>query len=152
VGDDLEAAVAAEIRPLIEGLGFRVVELAVGRSHRLVRLKLVIHREPGVSVQDCGLVSRTVRPRLELMEGMEDLEMEVSSPGIDRRLKKREEYDIFRNRGVRLLLRGGSEWTGGIIRGMEGDRLTLEQEQGLRVIELSDIRAARLDDRQEVRK
>jgi ribosome maturation factor RimP len=152
VGDDLERAVGAEIRPLIEGFGFRVVELAVGRSHRVVHLRLVIHKEPCITVQDCTLVSRTVRPRLELMEGMADLEMEVSSPGIDRRLKSREEYDIFRNRGVRLLLRGQSEWTGGIIRGIEGEHLSIEQGEGLRVVNLADIRAARLDQGQEVRR
>lgn len=152
MGDDLQRAVDAEIRPLIEGLGFRVVELALGRSHRVVHLRLVIHREPGITVQDCSLVSRTVRPRLELMEGMTDFEMEVSSPGIDRRLKAREEYDIFRNHGVRLLLQGQSEWTRGVIRGIEGELLSIEQEEGPRVINFADIRAARLDQGPEVRR
>jgi ribosome maturation factor RimP len=152
VGDDLEEAVRAEIKPLIEGLGYRIVEMALGRSHRLTHLRLVIHREPGITVHDCTLVSRTVRPRLELIEGLADLEMEVSSPGIDRKLKTREEYDIFRNRGVRVLLNGRSEWTGGIIKGIEGDLLSIEQEEGLTVINLADIRAARLDQGQEVRR
>ena len=146
----VEQAVEREIRPLIEGLGLSVVELALRRGHRLVHLSLVIYRETGVTVGDCTLVSRTVRPRLELIEGLEDLEMEVSSPGIDRRLKTREEYGIFRNRGVRLLLEGQSDWTGGIIRGVEGDLLSIEQEEGTRMINLSEIRAARLDQRQEV--
>jgi len=152
VGADVENVVEAEVRPLVEGLGFSLVELALGRSHRLSHLKLVIHKESGITVNDCTQVTRTLRPRLELIEGLQDLAMEVSSPGIDRRLKRKEEYGIFRNRGVRLLLEGQSEWTGGIIRGVEGDLLSIEQESETRVIRLADIRAARLDQTQEVRR
>jgi ribosome maturation factor RimP len=143
---DVEKTVEAQIVPLIEGLGFSVVELAVHRSRQVTHVRLVIHREPGVTVEDCKQVSRTIKPRLEMIEGLTDLAMEVSSPGIDRRLKRKEEYAIFRDRGVRLLLEGQSEWTRGTIRGLEGDRLSLEQEGNLRVVSLADIRAARLDD------
>ncbi len=149
---ELQQAVEAEVRPVVEGLGFRVVELALGRSRRLTHVRLVIYRRPGITVEDCTLVSRTVRPRLEAIDGIGDLEMEVSSPGIDRKLKSAAEYEIFRDRGVRLLLAGESEWSGGVIRGIEGERLSIEQEDGVRVIDLADIRAARLDQRQEVRR
>ncbi len=149
---DVEKVVEAEIRPLIEGLGYSIVELALHRSRRLAHVRLVIHREPGITVEDCTLVSRTVRPRLEMIEGLADLTMEVSSPGIDRRLKRKEEYAIFRNHGVRLLLEGQSEWTKGTIRGIEGDLLTLEQDGSTRVVNFADIRAGRLDQTQEVRR
>jgi ribosome maturation factor RimP len=150
VGSDLENAVEGEVRPVIEGLGFSLVELAVRRSHRLTHLRLVIHRDPAVTLEDCTRVARTLRPRLELMEELPDLAMEVSSPGVDRKLKRPEEYVVFRNKGVKLLLQGRSEWVGGVIRGLEGQMLSIEQETGTQVVSLADIRAARLDQTQEV--
>ncbi len=143
---DMEKVVEAEIKPLIEGLGFSIVELALHRSRRLTHVRLVIHREPGVTVEDCTQVSRTIKPRLEMIEGLEELTMEVSSPGIDRRFKRREEYEIFRNHGVRLLMEGQSEWTRGTIRGVEGESISVEQYGKIRVVSLAQIRAARLDD------
>ena len=46
---------------------------------------------------------------------MEDLTLEISSPGIDRKLKSNEELAIFEDRGVRVLV--GDQWLAGINRG-----------------------------------
>jgi ribosome maturation factor RimP len=139
----MEDTLESDIRPIVESMGLTLVEVAVGRAHRQTHLRIVVHRSAGVTVDECGKLARILQPRLETREGLEDLTMEISSPGIDRKLKSNEELAIFADRGVRVLV--GDQWLAGINRGVTGEVMTLEQENEVRKIELSSIRRARLD-------
>lgn len=57
-----------------------------------------------------------IKPRLELMEELGDFTLVCTSPGIDREIKDRSEYAIFKGRGVRVLFNNESDWVGGIIK------------------------------------
>lgn len=138
--------VRAEVEPIIQGMGFRLVECAVARVKGASRVHLVIYRASGVGIDECAEVSRLVLPRVQTMEGLEEAGLEVSSPGLDRALKSTEEYSIFVGRGVRILASGGTEWIGGVIEKVEGGELELRTESGLKDFPLDSIRKARLDD------
>jgi len=67
--DDFDfETVRREVTPIIEGLGFSVVELNIGRSTHQINVAIVIYNPEGVGIEDCASVSRTLRPRLELLE------------------------------------------------------------------------------------
>ena len=76
-------------------MGYSLVELALGRRKGTTRVSVVIYRQEGVGVDDCAEVSGMLLPRLETIEGMADVSLEVSSPGIERALRATEEYAIF---------------------------------------------------------
>lgn len=146
----VQAAVREAVTPIVTGAGFAVVELRHNRSHHQNHVSLVLYRPEGVGVEDCALLSRTLYPRLELIEGLEDLRLEVSSPGLDRVLKSFEEFAIFKGRGVRVLRTGSDEFLPGIIEDVKGDTLVLRTKGESVEIRQADIRKAKLDSGEEV--
>jgi ribosome maturation factor RimP len=143
--DRLELAIRKEIEPILTGMGFSIVELSLARLSGSTRVGVVLYRREGVGVDDCAEVSRLLFPRLENIEGLIDVSLEVSSPGIERKLKTDTEYGIFLGRGVKILADGDIEWIRGIIEGVDKGVLALRTEGRLREIPFASIRKARLD-------
>jgi ribosome maturation factor RimP len=142
--DDFDfETVRREVTPIIEGLGFSVVELNIGRSTHQINVAIVIYNPEGVGIEDCASVSRTLRPRLELLEGSENMRLEVSSPGLERVIKSRTEYALFTGRGVSVLAAG--ERQEGIIAGVTEDSLLLDCKGERKIIKFEQIRKAKLD-------
>jgi ribosome maturation factor RimP len=141
----LEDSLESDITPIIESMGLKLVDVSLARTHRLTHVRVVVHKPlGGVTVDECGEVARVLQPRLETRDDMEDLTLEVSSPGIDRKLKSNSELSIFAGRGVRVLV--GDQWLAGIIKGVEGNMLSLLQEdEQMKNIDLATIKKARLD-------
>lgn len=145
----LQNTVRKEIEALIAGMGFALVELRIGRTRGLSHVSIVIYRSEGVGIDECAAVSRNVYPRLRLLEELKDISLEVTSPGIDRVFKDTCEYALFRGRGVRVLLSGTGEWTGGIIDRAERETLYLRNAGRVREIPFASIRKAKLDSAEE---
>ncbi|MGO9309906.1 MAG: ribosome maturation factor RimP [Spirochaetia bacterium] len=133
------------IAPVLAGMGYSLVELTLGRRKGTTRVSVVIYRQEGVGVDDCAQVSGMLLPLLETIEGMTDISLEVSSPGIERTLRGPREYEIFAGRGVRVLAGAETEWQSGIIDRVEGDTLWLRFGKERKGFALADIRRARLD-------
>jgi ribosome maturation factor RimP len=119
---------AVEITALIEntvtGMGYEFVDLErVGRG----MLRLFIDQEAGISVEDCALVSNQLT-RVFAVEGVDYDRLEVSSPGLDRPLKKLEDFQRFAGLQVKLKTRmpiNGQRHFTGEIAGAENDRVIL---------------------------
>jgi ribosome maturation factor RimP len=143
--ESLEKTVREVVEPLLSGLGYALVDLSIGRLSGSTRINVVIYREEGVGVDECAEVSGMLFPRLETIDALADPSLEVSSPGIDRVLKRPSEYAIFRGRGVRILAGDATEWTAGIIDRVEEETLWLRRGGETRGFAISGIRKARLD-------
>ena len=150
--NDLEETIYNEIEGVVSGMGFSIVECNLGKSKQLNHISIVVFSKEGVGSNDCAAISRNIYPILEMIPGLHDIALQVSSPGINRKIKSPREYSIFKERGVRLLTDAGPDWIRGIIVDFKENILTLEQEQGSLKIELKNIRKARLDYTQEVGK
>lgn len=146
----VQAEVREAVTPIVTGMGFVLVELRHNRSHRQNHVSVVVYRPQGVGVEDCAQISRTLYPRLELIDGLEELRLEVSSPGLDRVIKSFEEFGVFRGRGVRVLRVGFDEFLSGIIEGVREDALVLRVKGETVEVRRADIRKARLDPAEEV--
>jgi ribosome maturation factor RimP len=105
-------------------MGYEFVDLErVGRG----MLRLFIDQEAGISVEDCALVSNQLT-RVFAVEGVDYDRLEVSSPGLDRPLKKLEDFQRFAGLQVKLKTRmpiNGQRHFTGEIAGAENDRVTL---------------------------
>jgi ribosome maturation factor RimP len=151
--EHFEKDVRDAVEPLLAGMGILLVELSVGRLKGSTRVNVVIHRKDrmpqgrggGVGIDDCADVSRLLLPRLQTIEGLLDVGLEVSSPGIERTIRSQAEYEIFLGRGVRILSGTDTEWIGGIIDHVEGGALWLKRGKEKRGFALEEIRKARLD-------
>jgi ribosome maturation factor RimP len=142
--DDFDLkTVHSEVAPIIEAMGFSIVELTIGRSTHQINVAIVIYSPEGVGIDDCAVISKTIRPRLELLEGAENMRLEVSSPGLERVIKSRDEYALFKGRGVSILVE--SERQEGIIAGVTEDSLLLECRGETKAVKFEQIRKAKLD-------
>lgn len=143
--DELAREVHDAIEPVLSGMGYALVECAIGRRKGSTQVSVVIYRRQGVGVDDCAAVSELLLPRLETMSSLPDVSLEVSSPGIERVIHSPEEYGIFQGRGVRILAGTETEWQSGIIDACEGGTLWLRRGRDRKGFALADIRKARLD-------
>lgn len=139
-----------DLEPVVAGLGFEIVELKIGRAKKETHITVVIYKSDGVGIDDCTRVSKTIHPRLEILNEIENLILKVTSPGINRVLKDRREYRIFHNRGVKILMADSNEWTGGIIKEAGNTGFFLQTKEGIMNIEYTSIKKAKLDYTEEV--
>jgi ribosome maturation factor RimP len=145
---DLEKIRAiAERVSVSEGLTLVDVELKGGPSNALLRV--YIDKPGGVTHGDCQLVSEQMSAILDI----EDLfpsryTLEVSSPGLDRKLVKASDFEHFAGRRARLVLRdpvGEQRVFEGRLAGFEAGRVRLESDQvGPMDVALENISKAQL--------
>ena len=116
-----------------EGLEVVQVEVKGGGAQRLVRI--AIDKPAGVTHADCELVSHQVGTILDVEEVVPDgrYTLEVSSPGIERKLFKPQDYQRFQGKKAKISLRdeveGRRHWEG-TLAGFADGCVTLETEPG----------------------
>lgn len=129
-------------------MGMELVEIQFRREGHGWVLRLFIDKEEGVTIDDCAAVSREISAYLEV----EDLinhayHLEVSSPGLERPLRKREDFSRFAERLARIKLRepiNGQRVLIGTLLGLEGETVLLEMDKETVRIDLENIAKARL--------
>ncbi len=133
------------LKPVIEGMGFSIVEIRSRQLREKFFVGLTIYRNEGVTIENCTEVYHTVLPKIELAENTRDVHLEVSSPGIDRVLKNSDEFSIFTGRKVKMLVEGSNEWVRGIIKETDEDRVMLQIEDKIAGFTYDSIRKAQLE-------
>jgi ribosome maturation factor RimP len=131
------------LRDTLGGLGYELVDLETSRGGLL---RIFIDSPGGIRVEDCARVSNHLT-RAFAVEGVEYERLEVSSPGLDRPLKRVEDYARFAGQkaSVRLKLpRDGRRRFEGMLAGVDGANVLLEVEGGRVSFALGDIDRARL--------
>ena len=152
----LGAAMATNLGELLERtlppMGYELVDWEVSPKGRFVRV--FIDKPKGVDVEDCARVSRQLT-RLFAVENVDFERLEVSSPGLDRPLKKAADFVRFVGEEAEFRLSAPIENARrmkGIVRGVEDDAVLVLTAQGMRTIPLADIDRARLVPKIEWRK
>lgn len=145
---DLESIRAIVERVAVsEGLALVDVELKGGRSNPLLRV--YIDKPEGVSHADCRLVSEQISAILDVEDPFPgSYVLEVSSPGLDRKLDKPSDFAYFVGRRARLVLREPVDEERvfeGRLAGFEAGRVRMDLgERGIAEFELTNISKARL--------
>ena len=148
---DIEKKILDDIEPLLQTMEIYVVEINAAVVNRKFTVRLVIYRESGVSLGDCEAVHKVLKPRLELILESREPVMEITSPGIDRKIKSSREYAIFKGKGVRVLTEDSSEWVNGFIQECDNKKLILKTGDDNTEIPLDIIKKAKLDYTMEAR-
>jgi ribosome maturation factor RimP len=136
LGDLLESTVPA--------LGYELVDWDQSARSRLVRV--FIDKPSGVDVEDCARVSNHLT-RLFTVEDIDFERLEVSSPGLDRPVKRLADYARFAGQEAQLTLRApvdGAKRIKGILRGTDGEDVLVETAAGVRSFPFATITRARL--------
>jgi ribosome maturation factor RimP len=109
-----EDAVLDAILPVVEGLGFELVEVQVARAGRRRIVRVLADRpRGGIALADCARISRALSPALETTElASGPYTLEVSSPGLDRRLEAARDFRRYVGESVTLHLSDGRQAVG----------------------------------------
>jgi ribosome maturation factor RimP len=131
------------LRQTLSGLGYEMVDVETSRGGLL---RIFIDSPRGISVEDCARVSNHLTRALAV-EGIDYERLEVSSPGLDRPLKRLEDYERFAGQtaSVRLKLpRDGRRRYEGKLAGVEAGEVLLDVEGERCRFAIEDIDRARL--------
>jgi ribosome maturation factor RimP len=133
------------IAPVVTGMGYELVDLQV--SNRGGLLRLFIDKPGGIGLEDCAAVSRQLTRVLEV-EGVEYDRLEVSSPGLDRPLRKAQDFARFAGQKADVRMRtadaSGRRRFVGVLRGENEGRVSLELDGQTVALAIEDIDRARL--------
>ena len=127
----------------LTGLGYELVDIEIsGRG----LMRILMDKPAGITVDDCELVSNQLT-RLFTVEGVNFDRLEVSSPGLDRPLKKEADFVRFCGQKAQLKLRmpmAGRKNFVGILGAVENGILQFDVDGSQVAIELSNVDRARL--------
>jgi ribosome maturation factor RimP len=138
-------AIAGVVEPAVTGLGFELVDTQVSSRGRMVRV--FIDKPGGVSVDDCADVSQHLT-RVFAVEGIDFDRLEVSSPGLDRPLRKAADFARFAGQKVDVRMRAadasGRRRFVGTLHGMTGEAATVIVDGQTVELSLAGMERARL--------
>ena len=137
------------IEPVIAGMGYELVDVQASNGGRFLRLFIdkPAGSNTGINVDDCAAVSRQLARVLEV-EGIDYDRLEVSSPGLDRPLRKAGDFARFAGQKAELRMRrpdaGGRRRFSGVLKGSEAGRVQIEVDGQTVALALEDIERAKL--------
>jgi ribosome maturation factor RimP len=131
------------LRETLAGLGYELADLEASRGGLI---RIFIDAPAGITVEDCARVSHHLS-RLFAVEDVDYERLEVSSPGLDRPLKRLADFERFAGREASVKLKlplSGRRRFEGRIAGVDAGKVMLEIEGEPMAIAIEDIDRARL--------
>lgn len=121
--------------PLAQGLGLTLWDVQYMKEGADWFLRILIDKEGGVSIDDCVEMTHAIDPVLDEEDPVpQEYMLEVSSPGLERKLTRPEHFTAYAGRPVHIRLirptEAGREFTGTLAPGGEGAEVSLALEDG----------------------
>jgi ribosome maturation factor RimP len=139
---------AADLSQLLEstlsGMGYELVDFE--RSGKGKLLRVYIDKPGGINVEDCAAVSNHLS-RVFAVEGVDYERLEISSPGLDRPLKKEQDFVRFAGQKARIKVRvpvEGQRNFVGVLRETRAGKVEIEVDGKVVAFDLSNLDKARL--------
>ncbi len=141
------------LEPILAREGFELVEVEWGREGPAWVLRLFVDRPGGVTIEHCQELSRTIEPILDVEDFIEpSYNLEVSSPGLDRPLRKPADFERFAGQRAHVKTyapiptEGGprKNWTG-TLKGFKDGAVEIEVDGTLYRVPHASIAKAHLE-------
>src|SRR5690349_24152739 len=122
----VEARVSAIAEPVLQGMGYRLVRIRVSGEAGCT-VQVMAERPDGTMlIEDCEAVSRALSPVLDIADPIERAyRLEISSPGLDRPLVRRSDFERYAGSVVKIemavAIEGRRRFRGTLI-GVDGDK------------------------------
>ncbi|MDN5346686.1 MAG: ribosome maturation factor RimP [Clostridia bacterium] len=134
--------------PLLSNLGYELVDVEYRKERQGYVLRLFIDSPNGVGLDDCEAASRAVESELDRLDLIpHSYNLEVSSPGLERPLKKEEDFRRFQGRTA--FIRTFAAFEGrrrfqGRLEGVGPEGVKIVTAEGTYILPLNQIASARL--------
>jgi ribosome maturation factor RimP len=128
----LAARIAALAEPVLDGLGYRLVRVRVSGTDGCT-LQIMAERPDGsMTIEDCEAASRALSPVLDTADLVDSAyRLELSSPGLDRPLVRRSDFERYANHVVKIEMQSlieGRKRFRGLLLGVEGEAARLHRD------------------------
>ncbi len=146
MADNTAARLAALARPIVEGMGLRIWDTEFVKEGADYYLRLFIDKDGSISTEDCEAVSQALNEPLDKADLVSHSYIfEVCSPGLERRLRREEQYRACLGQKANLRLftpvEGKKEWIG-ILSDCSDSEVTLQTEAGAVSVAIKNISRA----------
>ena len=99
----LPARVATIVEPVVEQLGYRLVRVRVSRAEGCTVQVMAERHDGTMTVEDCEMISRALSPVLDVANPIDrTYRLEISSPGIDRPLVRKSDFERYTGHLVKI--------------------------------------------------
>jgi len=136
------------VGPVVESFGCELIELQFRHEAPGWVLRLVIDNENGIGIDDCAKISREVAHLLEVEDPIEQsYSLEVSSPGLDRPLKRERDFLRCKGKKAKVVVRepiDGQNQCIGLIEAVTQESVTMRTDHGIIEIPFTRMKKARL--------
>jgi ribosome maturation factor RimP len=143
-GDELQKL----LEPTVERLGCELTDLVVRLSGKGGLLQLTIDKPDGIDIEDCEKVSQAVSALLDVEDPVPgEYNLEVSSPGLDRKLTKVEHFQRFEGETLKVIMRfpmDGRRRFRGTLVSSDDENIVVEVDGETYSLPLATIDTARL--------
>ena len=116
----------------IENNGYELIEIEQHSLRKGIKFVLYIDHDNGIGLDDCVSVSKASEIIIDEFIDPESYELEVSSPGLDRKLNKKEDFDRFIGKTIKIRLKeklNDRKNFKGLLTDRRGDMVILEDDQ-----------------------
>jgi ribosome maturation factor RimP len=140
--------IAAElVRPIVDRLSFELVDVEFLKEGANWYLRIYIDKPGGIVIEDCQVVSEELSDRLDEADPIkQSYILEVSSPGLERPLKKDGDFERFKGEPVEVKLFqpvGGKKVFEGDLMGLEGSVINIKQGGEVLKFDRADVAVIR---------
>ena len=127
----IESTIEELVQPIIDANNFELVDVEYVKEAGEYYLRIFVDKEDGISLNECEVVSRALSEILDVKDPIKDnYYLEVSSPGLDRPLKKDKDFVRYQGRDVEIKLykpiNGSKQF--------EGELVGLTDDKNIKVI------------------
>lgn len=141
--EDYEQRAEALLAPIVEANGFELVDVEYVKEAGNWYLRGYIDKEGGITINDCETVSRAFSDKLDENDFIQDSYiMEISSPGLDRPLKKEKDFERSMGKLVEIRtyrpIEKQKEFCG-TLKAYDNNSVTIEEDGTERIFDKKDI-------------
>jgi ribosome maturation factor RimP len=150
-GGNTAHKVEALVRPIVEGMGLQLWDVVFEKEGPDWYLRVLVDRDGPMDTDTCAALSHALDPVLDEADPIEQsYYLEVGSPGLGRKLTRPEHYEAVQGQKISVKLfrpnEAGMREFAGILKGREGNTVTVETDKGPVTFELAAASTVRLAD------
>jgi ribosome maturation factor RimP len=149
MSQEIKERVSTLVEPVLSDQGMELVDLDYRREGRGWVLRLYIDKEGGITLDDCARVSQEIGTTLDIEDFMATpYTLEVSSPGLNRPLKKEKDFIKYRDRLIKVKTFAPIDNRRnfkGKLRGISEGQIEMEMNGGIITIPLANMAKANLE-------
>lgn len=132
-----------DVKAMVESQGIKLYDATITSRNGETIYEVLLSSNEGVSLDQCAEISHLLSPLLDVTPPVSgEYRLEVGTPGIERKLKTMEHFELSIGEKVKITLLDGTLFVG-TLKACEGESITVETQNGDETLDFSEVLKAR---------